>query len=205
MTTRAKVIFVLTVVLAAMLGFRVGFVACLHLKTSSPEMQREQKLGQSGNASETVRAAVVDRLRTLQDGYTKRDPKNIDSFAQSLLAKDGDVLVLGTNGGVEEWVRGVPGAKNFIVNDWLKWGNVRFDTDQATVWSSGDVAWMATIGTVDWGKGVVRPIRLSAVLTLEDGRWVFRQMHFQYDDNDPTTADLRHPSTYIRLLADKFH
>lgn len=204
MSHRAKVIYLLTAILAAIVGFRFGFVACLNAKTSSPNSQREQKLDQSGDAPQLVRTAVVQQLHAMQDGYTKRDPKNIDTFAQSLFAKDGDILILGTNGGVGEWIRGVPDAKRFVVNDWLKWGEVRFDTDRATIWSSGDVAWIATIGTVDWGKGVTRPIRLSAILTQEDGRWVFRQMHFQYDDNDPTTADLRHPDTYARLISSKF-
>lgn len=203
MSNRTKAIFLATAALFSLGGFTFGFVACLHLKTSSADTLREQKLNQSGNAPSAIRASVVETLHTLQSGYAKRDPKQVDTFAQSLFSKDGDVLILGTNGGVREWVRGVPDAKQFIIGDWLYWGDVSFDADHAAVWSSGDVAWLATIGTVRWKKNVERPIRLSAILTREDNRWVFRQMHFQYDDTDPSTADLTHPQTYVRLLTEK--
>lgn len=205
MSSRSKAFFLATAALFSLGGFAFGFVACLHLKTSSPDTLRQQKLNQSGSASSEVRTAVVETLHTLQHGYAMRDPRQVDTFAQALFPRDGDVLILGTNGGVREWVRGVPDAKRFIVGDWLYWGDVTFDTDHAAVWSSGDVAWLATIGTVRWKKDSERPIRLSAILTREDNRWVFRQMHFQYDDADPSTADLTQPGTYVRLLTEKLH
>lgn len=201
MSHRKRAFLLISAALLTLTGFSFGFVACLHLKTASPDVQREQMLDQSGNAPPAVRAAVVDRLHTLQAGYSKRDPKLIDAFAQTLFPQDGDVLILGTDGGEREWVRGASNAKDFVVGDWLGWGDARFNTDRAAVWSMGDVAWLATIGTVRWGKNFERPIRLSAILTQEDGRWVFRQMHFQYDDNDPSSADLLRPGTYTRLLS----
>lgn len=200
MSNRSKLFFLSAAALIALIGFWSGFNACLHLKTSSPDALREQNLELPGNASPVVRAAIVQQLRELQKDYAKRDPKTLDSLAQSLFPHDGDTLILGTDGGVEEWVRGAPAAKSFIAGDWQYWGDLHFDSDRAIVWSSGDVAWIATVGVVRWTKRE-RPIRFTAILTWEEGHWVFRQMHFQWDDADPKIAELLRPSTYARLLS----
>jgi hypothetical protein len=118
-----------------------------------------------------------------------------------LFPADGDLLILGTNGGVDEWARGASNASRFIAADWRGWGDVHLDVEHAIVWSSGDVAWLATIGDVRWHKSQ-RPLRFTAVLTREDKGWVFRQMHFQWDDNDPAKGDLLRPRTYLRLFSD---
>lgn len=201
MSSRNKAFLLLTAALFALGGFTFGFVACLHLKSTSPIAERKQELDPSGNAPPAVRVAIVEKLQTLQDGYTRRDPKILSLLTQNLFPKDGDVLILGTDGGVGEWVRGAPAARDFIAGDWRYWGRLQLDTDHAIVWSSGNAAWMATIGTVRWEKRE-RPIRFTAILTHEQDRWVFRQMHFQWDDDDPSTADLFRTSTYARLLSD---
>jgi hypothetical protein len=45
---------------------------------------------------------------------------------------------------------------------------------------------------------------LYSDLTREDDRWVFRQMHFQWDDNQPDLGDLLRRRTYVSLLMDAF-
>lgn len=197
--TRSRVTILLTVVLLVMLGFVAGFRVCLHVRGASPSPAREQDLAQPGNAPLAVRSSIVERLHTLQEGYTERDPKQMDAFTHDLFPSDGDVLILGTEGGTEEWVRGGTAARQFIAEDWRGWGDLQLDVDHAIVWSSGSAAWVATIGSVHW-KTRERPIRFTAVLTREEDRWVFRQMHFQWDDADPTASDLLRARTYLSLL-----
>ncbi|MGC1424518.1 MAG: nuclear transport factor 2 family protein [Terracidiphilus sp.] len=200
MFLRNKIFLALTVVLVGALGFASGFVACLHSKSTSPASLREQSLAQPGSAPPVLRAAVLDKLRVLQRGYSLRDVSRAASLAQELFPADGDVLMLGTEGGKEEWVRGASNDVGFITADWQNWGDVRLDVEHAIVWSSGDVAWVATIGEVRWQKRE-RPLRCTAILTREQKGWVFRQMHFQWDDNDPVKGDLLRPDTYVRLLS----
>jgi hypothetical protein len=199
--TRSRALIPLSVLLIANAGFAMGFVACLHLKGARPSPLREQELVQSGNAPPVVRTAIVEKLHALQEGYARRDPKQVESLTQSLFPQDGDVLILGTDGGVREWVRGAPDARRFIEQDWRLWGDLHFDVDHAIVWSSGTAAWVATIGVVRWQRSE-RPVRFTAVLTRENDRWVFRQMHFQWDDNEPAASDLLRPQTYLNFLSD---
>ncbi len=147
--------------LSAMSGFACGWIAKKHMRASLPADVRRQNLQQPGDAPPQGRSGVVLALRELQEGYRKRDATGIDMFMGRLFAKDADVLILGTDSG--EWERGYSHAAEFIDSDWKYWGDVRFATDDAIVWSSGDVAWMATVGDVHW-KGTSRALRLSAVL-----------------------------------------
>lgn len=195
--------FPFVVVLTAALSFAFGFIACLHLKSTLPRALRAHELTQAGNAPASVRGPIVEQLHALQNGYIRRDPKDLNAFAASLFPNDGDVLILGSNGDTGEWARGLPASKKLIEGDWLYWGDVRFDSDHAIVWSSGDVAWIATIGTVGPYKRE-RPIRLTAILTRENNRWVFRQLHFQWDEKEPSRSDLLSWRTYLRLLSGAF-
>jgi hypothetical protein len=38
---------------------------------------------------------IIEQLRKFQDGFTKRDPKNIDTFLQTLYSRD-NIQILGT-------------------------------------------------------------------------------------------------------------
>ncbi len=183
--------------LAIALSFAAGFTACLHLKSASPDSVRKQNLLAAGSAPAAVRSAVLQDLDALQSGYLKRDPGQIAALTANLFPSDGEILILGTDTG--EWVRGSSDAGQFIAADWRYWGDLRLDVENAIVWSRGDVAWLATIGNVSF-KNRIRPVRFTAVLTNENNRWVFRQMHFQWDDKDPVRRDLLRPQTYIRLL-----
>jgi hypothetical protein len=144
-----------------------------------------------------VRAGVLAALTDFQKGYVKRAPKELDAFMNRLFLKDDDILLLGTDAG--EWARGYPAVGEFIRTDWLNWGDFRFAVDDSTVWSSGDLAWIASIGTVH-ERGSDRPLRFSAILTRHGNRWLFRQVHFQWDDRDPSPADLLRPSTDLKLV-----
>jgi hypothetical protein len=180
----------------AAVSFFAGFVACLHLKSTAPA-SRDQRLLTKGNAPPEVRASVLQDLMRLQDGYTKRDPGQLHFLVDAAFPRDGDILILGTDGG--EWIRDSVHAAQFIATDWRYWGDLRMDLDHPAIWSSGNVAWLATTGTVQFGNRL-RPLRVTSILTREQDKWVFRQMHFQWDDKDAAKQDLLHPRTYLRLL-----
>jgi len=55
--------------------------------------------------------------------------------------------------------------------------------------SSADVAWLATNGTVVKTRSS-RSIRYTAVLTRGEGRWLFRQIQFQWDERPVILSDL---------------
>ena len=113
-----------------------------------------------------------------------------------LFPESDDVLLLGTNGG--EWIRGFRAVGELIRSDWQYWGDFRFAVEDSIVWGSGDVAWIASVGTVH-GPNWDRPVRFSAILTRNGDNWLFRQVHFQWDERDPSPFDLLQPTTHARL------
>lgn len=186
----------IAVALLAFSAFGFGFVSSLHLKSTSSIDLRHQYLLQTGDAPPAVRAGVLAALRSFQDGYVRRDPRELGSFMHHLFPEDGDILLLGTDAG--EWVRGYPAVAEFIRTDWLKWGDFRFAVDDSIIWSSGDVAWIASVGVVhdQWSD---RPVRFSATLMRSGPNWLFRELHFQWDDRDARASDLFRPSTHLRI------
>lgn len=64
----------------------------------------------------------------------------------------GDELeIIGTNAakpGDAEWCRGTQAARELVESDWEHWGDVTYDVQGAQITVRGDVAWLATTGTV---------------------------------------------------------
>ncbi len=195
--TRKRIFFALASALLVLGAFTFGFVSSLNLKSAVSSDLRKQYLLQAGDAPPAVRAGVLAALRGFQEGYVKRDPKELDSFMSRLFQKNDDILLLGTDAG--EWARGYPAVGEFIGADWMNWGDFRFAVDDSIVWSSGDVAWIASVGVVH-EQGSDRPLRFSAILTRRGSNWLFRQVHFQCDDRDPGLADLLRPRTQLKLV-----
>jgi hypothetical protein len=187
---------VLAIILLLLGAFLFGFASSLHLKSSEPADLRKQYLLPAGDAPPEIRAGVQAALREFQEGYVKRNPQDLDSFMSRLFSKDDDVLLLGTDSG--EWARGYPAVAAFIKTDWREWGDFRFAVDDSLVWFSGNVAWIASVGTVR-EHGSDRPVRFSAILTRNGDGWLFRQVHFQWDDRDASSTDLFHLTTQQRL------
>ena len=193
-----KIIFSALAITPLTLGaFLFGFLSFRHLKGSIPNELREQYHLRGGNAPPSVRAGVIATLRDFQQGYVKRDAKDLNAFMNRLFLRNDDILLLGTGGG--EWARGYPAATQFIGSDWMYWGDFRFAVDDSAIWSSGDVAWIASVGAVH-EYGMARPLRFSAILTRNGSNWVLRQADFQWDDREPGPADLLRPSTHVKLL-----
>jgi len=89
-------------------------------------------------------------LQSFQEGYRARDLAQLDAF-MALFVADEQLEVIGTNAvgpGQAEWCRGVAATRQLIANDWQFWGDVVFDVDGAHISLLGDVAWLATTGTV---------------------------------------------------------
>ena len=87
-------------------------------------------------------------LQTFQEGYTRRDLTQVDSF-MTLFTEDAEVI--GTNGvapGVDEWYMDSPSARELVAGDWEGWGDLRLDLDSISIHSRGDVGWVAAPATV---------------------------------------------------------
>ena len=99
---------------------------------------------------EQERAQVVLALERFQEGYTRRDPARLDAF-MDLFCDDADLEVIGTGAvapGEGEWCLGPHAARRLVESDWEGWGDLEIDTDDAHIHILGDVAWLATTGTV---------------------------------------------------------
>lgn len=183
--TKMRVFTALIFLLATWCGLAFLLEVNHHDRASADS--HAEVLRQPGNAPVEVKAGVQAALKDFQDGYAQRNPKNLDAFMDRLFDKNDDILILGT--GRSEWSRGYPAAVEFVRRDWAEWGDFRFNVNDALVSSHGDVAWMATVGTVQF-RHSSRQVRFSAVLTRHGDKWLFRQMQFQYEDRAITAENL---------------
>ena len=93
-------------------------------------------------------AEIRSLLQTFQDGYTRRDMTQVDSFMELFTA---DAEVIGTNGvkpSVDEWYMDRASARDLVEGDWYGWGDLRLDLDTMSIHSRGDVGWVAASATV---------------------------------------------------------
>jgi hypothetical protein len=193
-----RISIVFSLVVALVLGsFVLGFVSSLRLKSVTSRDIAQHYLLKAGDAPASVRTQVLAALTAFQEGYVNRNPQFLDSFMSRLFSETNDVLLMGTD--ADEWIRGYPAVREFIKRDWLNWGDFRLALDNAIVWSSGDVAWVASIGMVH-ERLSKRPVRFSAILVRNGDDWRFRKLQFQYDERDPRLSDLLRPHTYLNLL-----
>jgi hypothetical protein len=94
--------------------------------------------------------AVRDTLQQFQNGYDHRDTGTIESFRTLFIPED-ELEVIGTGAiepGDDEWCLGLDAASGLVVNDWEGWGDLVLDVADARIHVLGDVAWLATTGTV---------------------------------------------------------
>jgi hypothetical protein len=133
-----------------------------------------------GKSPDSVRMEIIDQLRKFQDGYSKRDPKNIDNFMQSLYSKN-NLLILGTM--PKEVYIGYDNAVRLVKSDWESWGDCKFAIDSANISSLRNTAWFSTKGYVefDLSRLLVLPLRLTGIMVKEDQEWKFQQQQFQLD------------------------
>lgn len=199
-----KIFLVVAALCALAVAFAAGFVVCLKLRHTPSAEATAQRMRPAGDAPPAVRAGVAATLEALEQAYQpsttgQLDSRQIDALMTRAFAPDADILLLGTEGVPAEWVRGETRVRDFLGHDCAQWGQVRFDPQSALVWSSGNVAWVATAGTVEFRSGS-RPLRLTAVLEQRGGRWVFRQIQFQWNDEPAEASDLFRLETYRTAL-----
>jgi hypothetical protein len=95
-------------------------------------------------------AQVRAVLQAFQDGYTGRDPEEVDAF-MDLFVSDDVLEVIGTGAesrGDDEWCMGSGATRRLVESDWRYWGDLRLDIAGARIHVHGDAAWLATEGTV---------------------------------------------------------
>jgi hypothetical protein len=145
-----------------------------------PHQGAWRKAPEWGAAPVEVRAAVLGQLEVFQDGYTRRDGKQLATFMNRVFSRQRPV-VLGTMPG--EIYVGYEAAAEVIRTDWESWGDCRFRIAESQVSAIGDVAWFATPGAVkfDLSRFLVLPLRLTGVMAKEAGGWKIRQAQFQFD------------------------
>lgn len=94
--------------------------------------------------------AVRDTLKTFQEGYERRDTNEVENFSALFISED-DLELIGTGAiepGDDEWCLGLDAARDLVKNDWEGWGDLVLDVADARIHVQGDVAWLATTGTV---------------------------------------------------------
>ncbi len=133
-----------------------------------------------GDAPDKVRLEVVQQLKKFQAGYEAREISQVEDFTEQLFSR-ANILVLGTM--PKEIFVGHSEATELVYQDWASWGDCKFLVDSAHVSSYGEVAWISTIGYVefDLSRFLVMPLRLTGILVKEDGSWRFRQVQYQFD------------------------
>ena len=142
--------------------------------------QKEKYVFSQGNADLETRKQIEQKLRQFQDGYEARDTSVLAFFMDDLFSQE-NILILGTM--PNEIYSGYDEATDLVRSDWLEWGDVRLLVQNANISTQGNVAWISTIGFVefDLSRFLVLPLRFSGVLVLEDFGWKFQQVQFQFD------------------------
>lgn len=133
-----------------------------------------------GNADPDVRNQIEQKMRQFQEGYEARDTSVLYYFMDDLFSQE-NILILGTM--PNEIYSGFDEASDLVRSDWLHWGDVRLLVQNANISTQGNVAWISTIGFVefDLSRFLVLPLRFSGVLVREDFGWKFQQAQFQFD------------------------
>jgi hypothetical protein len=133
-----------------------------------------------GNADPEVRKQIEQKLRQFQEGYEARDTTVLYYFMDDLFSQE-NILILGTM--PNEIYSGYDEASDLVRSDWLHWGDVRLLVHNANISTQGNVAWISTIGFVEFdiSRFLVLPLRFSGVLIQEDFGWKFQQVQFQFD------------------------
>ena len=133
-----------------------------------------------GNAPSGTRDSIMSQLEYFELGYLERDAEILKEYCERLISKE-NILILGTM--PQEIYSGYEAASELIRTDWEYWGDVYYLMEQANITLSEDVAWISTIGYVEFdiSRFLVLPLRYSAVMVKEDASWKFNQMQFQFD------------------------
>lgn len=152
----------------------------VQLKDNYKELLKDKDF-KTGHISNLEKENVLQTLRILQDGYTKRDVTAIDQCVKNTFSTK-DVLILGTN--PTEILTGKEGAKNLLYDDWAYWGAVKYNLDRSRFDQYGNTIYMAMSGEIKIDFWHLRlPLRITGILTKENSKWLISKLQFQYDLN----------------------
>jgi hypothetical protein len=142
--------------------------------------QKDAFVFSKGNADPEVRKQIEQKLHQFQEGYEARDTSVLAFFMDDLFSQE-NILILGTM--PNEIYSGYDEATDLVRTDWLEWGDVKLLIRNANISTQGNVAWISTIGFVefDLSRFLVWPLRFSGVLVQKDFGWKFQQVQFQFD------------------------
>ncbi len=177
-------------------GLVSGWVVSRHITIEEKSALPSELDKSQGDAPNAVRIEVSRLLKVFQDGYTKRDPQQLALFMQELFPRNKKIVLLGTD--ATEWIDGYDSISRFVYADWTTWGDLRLDIENPVICASGDVAWLATQGVVS-KRGHPRPIRFTAILASDQGKWSFRQVQFQWAERLAALRDFTHVEDYPRF------
>lgn len=100
--------------------------------------------------SQQERTEIMEFLGEFQDGYDLRDTSKVKEWTHRLMKKE--VSIIGTNGvfpNTGEWQKGLDWAERLFANDWMRWGVLDIDIENADIQIvSDDVAIVAMFATV---------------------------------------------------------
>lgn len=88
---------------------------------------------------------VREVLQRFQDGYTKRDVTDLDKF-MTLFPPDDQAEVIGI-GATEQFLSNEE-IREIIESDWVYWGDMNLDVENARIRVHGEVAWLSTHGSI---------------------------------------------------------
>ena len=95
-------------------------------------------------------AEVRQVLQQFQDGYSKRDVANLDAFMKLFVpGEEAELIGIGASARNEnEWFQGSERIREIVESDWLYWGDVKLEIENARITVNGDVAWLSTVGAI---------------------------------------------------------
>lgn len=176
-----KLILRVFIILTSLLGCLFLVLMLMQLNANKDELVRVKDYNK-GTIGTQEKSGVLQTLRILENGYTQRDVKAVDSCVASTFSNK-DVLILGTN--PTEILNGKEGAKNLLLGDWAYWGKVKFHLDKTRYDQlDSSVVYVATTAEVKIDIWKLKlPLRITAVLVNEDSHWLISKLQFQYDTN----------------------
>lgn len=92
---------------------------------------------------------ILQILKKIQDGYSKRDLSEVDIWVKDLM--DENVQIIGTNStfpGDFEWRSGHEAAIEMFKRDWEGWGQVKYYIEKSEILIEDDTAWVTAFATV---------------------------------------------------------
>lgn len=95
-----------------------------------------------------VELQVKEILRLFQQGYTDRNPSNVQDYMSSLFAEGSGTIMTGTCD--NEWCLGFDEALEMVKSDWQYWGDLQIDVENSDISTDGSTAWFIAYGSVKY-------------------------------------------------------